>query len=128
VNATRQLVYEQRKEIPWLRIGLFVVNEVQETPKSGCLVPADRLRRPKTQIYYVSTCPEDLQAILETITLATGDNENYDKTKFFGTGEEGISNLDAFMKKWKKKRARNVTSKSLQDTQAGISRDDAPAV
>ena len=34
------------------------------------------LRRPKTQIHYVSTSPEDLQAILETIALATGDNEN----------------------------------------------------
>jgi hypothetical protein len=128
VNATGQLVYEQRKEIPWLRIGLFVVNEVQETPKSGGLVPADRLQCPKTQIHYVLTCSEDLQAILESITLAAGDNEKYDKTKFFGTGEEAISNLDAFVTQWKKKRARNITSKSLQDTQAGISMDNAPTV
>jgi hypothetical protein len=128
VNSTGQLVYEQRKEIPRLRIGLFVVNEVQETPEYGGLVPAEKLRRRKTQIHYVATCPEDLQSILETITLAAGDNENYEKTKFFGTGGEAISNLDAFLKKRKSKRSRNITSKSLQDTQAGISRDHAPAV
>jgi hypothetical protein len=128
VNANGQLVYEQRKEIPWLRIGLFVINKVQEISKNGDLVPADRLQRPKMQIHYVSTCPEDLQAILETITLAADDNEKYDKTKFSGTGKEAISNLDAFMKKWKKKCTKKFASKSLQDTQAGISRDDAPAV
>lgn len=128
LNAKGQLVYEQRKEIPRLRIGLFVVNEVQETPEYGGQLPADRLRRPKTQIHYVSTCPEDLQAILETITLAAGDNENYEKTKFFGTGEEAMSHLDEFITKRKRKRARNITSKSLQDTQAGISREDAPAI
>ena len=128
VNSKGQLVYEQRKEIPRLRIGLFVVNEVQETPEYGGLVPAEKLRRRKTQIHYVATCPEDLQSILETITLAAGDNENYEKTKFFGTGGEAISNLDAFLKKRKSKRSRNITSKSLQDTQAGISRDHAPAV
>jgi hypothetical protein len=128
VKANGQLVYEQRKEIPWLRIGLFVVNEVQETSENGGLVSADRLRRPKMQIHYVLTCPEDLQAILETITLAPGDNEKYDKTKFFGTDEEAIRKLDAFIEKRKKKRTRKFASKSLQDTQAGISRDDAPTV
>ena len=128
VNTNGQLVYEQRKEIPRLRIGLFVVNEVQETPEYGGQLPADRLRRPKTQIHYVSSCPEDLQAILETITLAAGDNENYEKKKFFGTGEEAMRNLDDFMSKRKRKRARNITSKSLQDTQAGISMEDAPAI
>ena len=129
MNPKGQLVYEQRKEIPRLWIGLFVVNEVQETPEYGGQLPADRLRRPKTQIHHVSTCPEDLQAILETITtLAAGDNENYEKTKFFGTGEEAMSNLDDFISKRKRKRARNITSKSLQDTQAGISMEDAPAI
>jgi hypothetical protein len=128
-NANGQFIYDQRKEIPRLRIGLFVVNDVQETPTNGGAVPADKLRRPKPQIHYVAACPEDLQAILETITLAAGDNENYDKTKFFGTGEEAISNLDAFMKERRKKRARKVAaSKSLHDTQTGISSDDAPAV
>lgn len=128
LNTKGQSVYEQRKEIPRLRIGLFVVNEVQETPEYGGQLPADRLRRPKTQIHYVSSCPEDLQAILETITLAAGDNENYEKTKFFGTGEEAMSNLDDFISKRKRKRARNISSKSLQDTQAGISMNDAPAI
>jgi hypothetical protein len=112
-----------------LRIGLFVVNDVQETPFSGGTLAADRLRRPKPEILYVAACPEDLQAILDTITLTAGDNENYDKTKFFGTGEEAIGKLEAFVKKRNCRRTKKVTaSVSLQDTQAGISSDDAPTV
>jgi hypothetical protein len=84
---------------------------LQETPEYGGQLPADRLRRPKTQIHYVWSCPEDLQAILETITLAAGDNENYEKTKFFGTGEEAMSDLNDFISKRKRKRARNILFK-----------------
>jgi hypothetical protein len=126
-NTTGQDLYPDPERHPRV-FGLQIwVNQVAETPMSGGVLPASRLRREKPLITYVATGPGDVKQVLEALEDAQVNKEGYEKVEFFGSGK---TLLDAMAKKEgesKAHRSRGSTgAANLQESHHEIPQSMAP--
>jgi hypothetical protein len=103
------------------------VNQVAETPMSGGVLPASRLRRERPVITYVSTGPGDAKQVLDALEDAGVNKEGYEKVKYFGSGKALLDKMASKQLESKSRRSRGSTgADNLQESQDEIPQTMAP--
>jgi hypothetical protein len=128
IQGGRQLT-DQSQSIPRVRHLHIMVNEVVDTPMNGGKTIS--LRRERPQIYYVSSSKEDASAVLDAVADAQEDRdqERFEKVKFYGVGEPGVQQLNAYMNERTLRRARATkAAETLDESQVTIPDDIAPSL
>jgi hypothetical protein len=126
-NITGQDIFPDPTRHPRV-FGLQIwVNQVAETPMSGGVLPASRLRREKPLITYVSTCPGDAKRVFDALEDSKINKEGYEKLKFFGSGKDLLDTMAKSDGESSAHRSRGSTGAvNLQESQDEIPQSWAP--
>jgi hypothetical protein len=126
-NITGQDIFPDPTRHPRV-FGLQIwVNQVAETPMSGGVLPASRLRREKPLITYVSTCPGDAKRVFDALEDSKINKEGYEKLKFFGSGKDLLDTMAKSDGESSAHRSRGSTgAANLQESQDEIPQSWAP--
>jgi hypothetical protein len=126
-EATNKFVYGDPSTAPRVLALQVFVNQVQETPMSGGTLPPRQLRREKAYISYISSSKEDAERIFEILAVDSRvTSDNYEKKRFFGTGERLVEQLQAEEKDREHRRSR-PNAANLQESSNEIPSSIAPA-
>jgi hypothetical protein len=130
---SKKLQYDQRSEVPRNRILTVIVEEVNETPMHGSVLPQESLRREPPKVTFASSSEEDAKFVVKTImdemVTREADPDKYVKVNIFGTGRDTLKEFRRSVQQRGGDRKRDPKRpSSVSETQSGISQEHAPVI